>query len=325
MADWEVALHKQSATWALYLTDRGKEYLASYSHSRDITEPDQRQTPAWLSHAVLSTLWNAEPVYVTSEMMDVLEASWPSFQDEPLREEDLFIPNGFVYLPRPVRIKDWRGNQIGHRAVAWSKAMTSDGKASGLWVSTWSTGQDVIDDGHMLPDGMSAEEIRAVHDTFSAGMCLNYDTPLHFGYDPEQQMADRIKELRALGKDEKDLPAMASATNELLRFLQALWRLLGQRVAVGMQRRPSRATRRGTARLQYAEKTITVITLRRPKGQPGDDHHHVDWQQRWIVSAHWHTYHMKDGPRQLWVAPFIKGPDDKPLVIRGARVFRVAR
>ena len=77
--------------------------------------------------------------------------------------------------------------------------------------------------------------------------------------------------------------------------------------------------------MQYADKNITVITLRRPKGTPSGEHRHVDWQQRWIVSAHWHTYHYADGPRQLWIAPFVKGPDDKPLVVRGARVFRVAR
>ena len=146
-----------------------------------------------------------------------------------------------------MKINDWHGNPIGHRAVAWSTAGLDGGKTPGLWVSTWSTGQDVIDDSQMVPDGITPEQVRAVRETFSDGMCLNYDTPLHFGLDPNAQMAERMEQLRALGKPESDLPKMHAATSDLLRFLQALWRLMGQRVAVGVVRTPSRATRRQSA------------------------------------------------------------------------------
>lgn len=74
------------------------------------------------------------------------------------------------------------------------------------------------------------------------------------------------------------------------------------------------------------EKYITVVTLRRPKGIPSGEANHVDWHQRWIVSGHWRWQPYGDGTvRQIWIAPYVKGPEDKPLVVRGARVFRLAR
>jgi hypothetical protein len=44
----------------------------------------------------------------------------------------------------------------------------------------------------------------------------------------------------------------------------------------------------------------------------------VDWSHRWVVSGHWrHQYLPSCGThRQQWIASHVKGPDDKPLVVR---------
>ena len=44
---------------------------------------------------------------------------------------------------------------------------------------------------------------------------------------------------------------------------------------------------------------------------------HINWTHRWDVAGHWRAY--KDGKR-VWIASYIKGPDDKPFV-PGVRVY----
>ena len=45
----------------------------------------------------------------------------------------------------------------------------------------------------------------------------------------------------------------------------------------------------------------------------------VDWTHQWIVDGHWRNqpYGVGHSLRRLqWIAPFIKGPEDAPLVIK---------
>jgi len=38
---------------------------------------------------------------------------------------------------------------------------------------------------------------------------------------------------------------------------------------------------------------------------------HINWSHRWEVAGHWRTY--QDG-RRVWIASYVKGPEDKPFV-----------
>jgi hypothetical protein len=51
----------------------------------------------------------------------------------------------------------------------------------------------------------------------------------------------------------------------------------------------------------------------------------VEWSHRWIVDAHWHRYHTKDGMIRKWLLPYQKGPEDKPLVVKDKRLFAVTQ
>lgn len=342
MAEWERAIEKQAATWAFYVDPNGKgqNYLDGFLQRQERVEPANTALLSHLRHNVISTLWNADPVYVTHDMMALLEASWPEFQPEPLHEDDVFIPFGFVYLPRPVVIKDWRGNPVSHRAIGWLPAERSEDGARASFVTTWCEAEDAITDERQstyedatLAAFRMSQLAGLYRRTFGQAMVLNYASPMMYGMTVDEMLERHdfgINQMdRALVEDsERNHDAMIPATTELLRFLQALWRLMGQRVAVGMSSRPSRPARRQLAREHptYPEKYVTVITLRRPKGEPTGDHRSIDWSMRWIVSGHWRWQPYKDGThRQIWIAPYTKGPEDKPLVVRGARVFRLAR
>src|ERR1044072_2305074 len=56
-----------------------------------------------------------------------------------------------------------------------------------------------------------------------------------------------------------------------------------------------------------------------------EERHQVDWAWQWAVRGHWRDQPTKDGYKLIWIHPFIKGPEDKPLKPDAARVFAVTR
>lgn len=64
---------------------------------------------------------------------------------------------------------------------------------------------------------------------------------------------------------------------------------------------------------------VRVVRLRRATGSHIGHGDHLDWSHRWIVSGHWRNQAVgvdRADRRLTWIAPHIKGPDDKPLVMR---------
>lgn len=325
MADWEIALEKQMETWAWLNSADGYDYIETYRRVQTEARPGEGPLVRELHHNLTSTFWNADPIYVTREMMTLLEASWESFEPEVLREEDIFVPYGFVYLPRPIRIVDVRGLHVAHRAIGWEPAKGDDG-SSGVFVSTWAE----LDTQDQYLEVEGPEVLDDMRRFFGSAMVLNYASPMIYGKNIHQMLTTTNDQgTRAIvHKDGADAELERMTTLRLLQFMQALWRMLGQRVAVGLQSRPSRGTRRRLEKAKYPEKYVTVVTLRRPRTPAGvdDERHPVEWSQRWIVSGHWRWQPYGDGTvRQIWISPYVKGPEDKPLVVRGARVFRWAR
>lgn len=108
---------------------------------------------------------------------------------------------------------------------------------------------------------------------------------------------------------------------KMARLLCTLWLLLRQRVAVKTVVQGERQARRRFERENHREPpTVTVIELRRPLSGDSTDPQHtaVDWSHRWIVDGHWRNqYHPStDSHVPTWIAPYVKGPDDKPLVVK---------
>jgi hypothetical protein len=52
-----------------------------------------------------------------------------------------------------------------------------------------------------------------------------------------------------------------------------------------------------------------------------------DWQYRWITRGHWRNqwYPSLGEHRQIWIAPYVKGPEDKPFKAPDLRVWTFNR
>lgn len=94
-----------------------------------------------------------------------------------------------------------------------------------------------------------------------------------------------------------------------------------------------RADRPARRRLEHAgwtaEPVIRVILLRRREtnGQHVTEPTDHEWSCQWLVRGHWRQqfYPSKHLNQPIWITPYVKGPEDKPLKPPRATVFAVVR
>lgn len=113
---------------------------------------------------------------------------------------------------------------------------------------------------------------------------------------------------------------------DIVKFQFTLWTLMNQRIAVKEDVPSNRAFRRRHG--SDAIPTVTLMRLRRPSNADGSESASspVDWSHRWVVGGHWRNQFRPSTQDHLptWIAPYIKGPEDKPLVLKD-RVYTFVR
>ena len=110
-------------------------------------------------------------------------------------------------------------------------------------------------------------------------------------------------------------------------FVKALWTISQERLADVSSAQSDRASMHRAQRQGLTVSDVRVVTLRRRDTSAAlGAHHEVDWSHRWVVSGHWRNQYLPsvDAHRLQWVAEYVKGPGDRPLVIKDP-IFRVAR
>lgn len=221
--------------------------------------------------------------WTSTEMTDLLEHASISIPDEPLREEEVPSASGCCMLSR------------GIRAPAVDCADGAPPEANEImgwcWSSVVTTGHPTavltlpffIQDGVLFPIAMHT---------------------LTTSFEPD------------------DLVQAWKAEANTSRALRAFWTISQQRIASRIDERPSRPSRRRMGKAGALIDTVTVVRLRRF----AQDHNStgeidVEWSHRWIVSGHWRRQWLPKlrSHRSQWIAPYVKGPDDKPLVLKDRR------
>lgn len=106
-------------------------------------------------------------------------------------------------------------------------------------------------------------------------------------------------------------------------MFRALCYLLRQRIAEESTVMPDRAARRRMAREGREPAPVRVISLRGGSAHGGGDGSRA-YVHRWMVRGHWRRqwYPSIGQHRPRWISPFIKGPDDAPL-LGGEKVYSV--
>lgn len=117
----------------------------------------------------------------------------------------------------------------------------------------------------------------------------------------------------------------AAATEAIrdLRIVLAFNLLLAQGVVEQETWEPTRQIQRQAHRNNKVLDPVQIVRLPKRHYVHGADGEAslVDWSHRWMVTGHWRKqwYAKTEVHRPKWIAPYVKGPDDKPLLVKEKR------
>jgi hypothetical protein len=287
MAAWEIALDSLTEVYAGLRSHR----VASTGHLREAGMTDEDMTDIF--NAAELAAGNAIPIYVAQDIAGIWQHAVLGFRQEALLPSDLLFDCGFVHLetvvgfvcPPELATPTWVGEQcFPVDSFLWER----DSNGVAIWTFSHRDNYD-HHDVELLEVGMqgasfiSAEAARtAFHPMMMSGVTfMPFDTVLVSPFTP----------------------------------VQVLWSLMRQFVPA--RKRAERHARRRAARGGIRHSDVTVIRLRRESARYRRESAPVDWDHRWIVRGHWRNqWHPSlKSHRQKYIAPYVKGPDDRPLIV----------
>lgn len=288
---WHAALDAQADQLRLWSSERGTRL--AYLHDQALTDggASEDNATARIAGTITfqrETLEAAEPIWVSDDVYRVIREAHKSFKREPFLATDLTIPAGFLLLPAPLPCINDEGREVNFRACSWRAY------EDGAWLSFYGCAGD--------DPTLNPEQVAALGALAASELMFVAGTYLHYGREP-------------------------SSTGNVWEAVQAIWRLMRQLVRV--EHTPPRAVRR-RAEKAGASKVgrITVVQLRREKREPDEGHvpSPAHYSHRFAVRGHWRNqwYPSIQAHRQKWIAPYIKGGEDKPLVLKG-RAYEFTR
>jgi len=248
-----------------------------------------------------NSLRDAELYWVSPEMTEVIETLAPSIPDclpQPPCQ------SGFVVFGKAVSGTDAQnGGLIYTTAFLWAPVTTVLGEC--ISIETYAH-KDVL----AVWLQMSAKEREDFHEIMPL--------KLHPTGGSEWPLQSEISDFSLLGAEDGDQEA---SMKEDRRLLATFWALCSQKITVEDRWEPDRRLRRQFERHKgyHIPPAVRVIRLREPTARTqGAGEGEVEWSHRWIVGSHWRRqWHPSTGQHvPTLIEAFVKGPKDKPLVVR---------
>lgn len=72
---------------------------------------------------------------------------------------------------------------------------------------------------------------------------------------------------------------------------------------------------------------IRTVTLGRANERKAGGDRDVQWENQWIVGGHWRNqwYESRQTHEPVYILPYVKGPEDKPLRVPKQVLYKVAK
>jgi hypothetical protein len=273
------------------------------------------------------TLLFADPYYVSGEMCEVIEAAAQTFAPEPLLETDLLSLSGYAHFATPFLMPD-RYQVMTHLCGFSWRALATTSTENEAW--GFSTSDEGLDDAELEE---RADGPRGVALTlYAEPPAIGWEDWSKFGPPPGRVPIHHTPWWYGMEFEGNEIDEAGARTGveHWWKILQTTLRLMQQRIAVRAPSIADRATRRRGTRLGFPEREVVVVKLRRESNPPADEggaHDDANYSHRFIVSGHWRNqwYPASNVHRQIWISPYVKGPEDQPLVVRPRRVFDLSR
>lgn len=284
---------------------------------------DPRTNGAALADQFAASLRIAQAVHVQRDMMPLVRAAALDLDDaDHLVHSRVPAEHGFLMFDDPWLAPDVWGEQTVTAAIQWWHGTTRDqGRpTAGIWIVQYTD----------LTDERDAANQRLLeeygHEVLNQLGRLHVN---HLWFLPYKQPVGPMERPShaEYAQFATDGLALAATYPNFARLIVALFRLLTQ-VIVDVSDAPiDRATAR---RVQRKNLPVRVQTVKlRRKEKPATEPHgegHVEWQHSWVVRGHWawrkcnadHPLaepYEKGWHARVYIAPYFKGPDDKPLQV----------
>jgi hypothetical protein len=320
MGNWKDAYEAQMGLWKWARSVDGRNQMLNTVNFHQIPETSQ---PLFVSLVAQeeNKLLGAEPIFVADEFCDLCEHAQHGFEPEPLLATDFLTPQGFVFFEKPIQIptKDPAFNEM-LAGFSWTPLMYDRSKeADDSWdpVSPEGFGQ-FPQEGDWFPGGVALtlyavvpENRRENRYQDGAPMILPGIVPFH--------LTPWYFDMTFEG-NEIDINGEETAVAVWWRLCQVTLRLMQQKLAARDPQMVDRHSRKRGMRLGFAPRETVVVRLRRHRAAPtNNDPQDVHWTHRWEVHGGWQW--RRHGPghslrRQVWIGVYIKGPKDKPLILK---------
>lgn len=292
----------------------------------------------------LSEMMNkAETVFVSRDMCTIIEAAAETLPDIPLQPEQVFWSSAFIYFERPIRhalpmtpadgfVIDTRAIFMGSGPVMDGDAANEAAEAAGLKNYTELPEEQQVT---FAKKGLTHVTFVDIDVAFKAIGRSSAELGIRvFPFDMSGWVYGKSWEtvehkLRPGFTGAEVDPGLAQQRKLLLATLL----IAQQYVAVRRSTRATRQVRRRVARMDAVSPNfgdITYITLRRNSASVEEDRETTDewggYSHRFPVKGYWkhQWYPSKQEHHLIWVEPYIKGPPDKPLIIRD-KVYKLVR
>jgi len=296
----------------------------------------------------MGRLIDCDPLYVSEEMCEVVDAARGSFDPEPLYDTDLLTPRGFLWWAKPLGMIDRYGLPLLVHAASWTREYAAkDDETAEQVMAMIATAERFAEFGERVrPAEMDAFIEQGLIWPNGIAVTLYADRD-HYLYETQQRAKHHVPDWAVLATEsvpvvpfhitpwhfgqtfegnELDVIGEPTGAADWWRMLQTTFRLMTQRISVKHHERLARSGRRvARAEGMASEPEVVVIRLRREQGEhhePTNGEGH--YSHRWIVGGHWRNqpYRSEGIHRQIWISPYVKGPEDKPLIVRPRRVYQ---
>lgn len=319
-SDWQSALDIQMDQLKWQRTRVGEGYTRNFFENilskeySDIATVDKIISDASVMISnVIETLWRGDTMFVTEDMQHLILQAAHDLPDEYRFDmHTLLCPIGFCLLEETMYGEDKNGRTMGVSAISWNHVLHGSGNrllVIHFWTSTHDT-EDAVNQ-QIIPE-MRAKGYPIGPLAISHYYMLEDGGNVHPGKD-------------------RGNPQGSELVDALLGLFAAMNILAHQTIGEPMRIRPDRASRKRYARdfKDAPERMITLITLRRKnvKVEKDPDAPPVPWSRRWVVRGHWRRQYYPKTDTHDWkyIYEYVKGPEDKPLIITERRVFNFRR
>jgi hypothetical protein len=188
-------------------------------------------------------------------------------------------------------------------AATWGPVTNPNWSAGGLWMSFYAL--SAVHFGDVIDDPEAARRARSMLPP------LTVDNEACIAWRPEGAPPAGYR-----------LPAGDASPGTLswARLVFAAFQLAAQANLAETEQQPTnRMERRRTERAGLPARDVRIVRLRRSIAADRDAEQTGagrEWRHRWVVRGHWrnHWYPSISDHRPPWIAPYLKGPADAPLI-----------